>query len=1580
MAEKINIEVALKSAIQQSKTDIENLKGKKVFEGSAGEKQLTKLNGIIDRLSKVDLSNLKGPELTKFLKDLTNLRDLIDSSARSLTTYTKEFEEQQKVLTEATKVLNSKKGTRSEKLQLKKDALKKVDLSTQTYFNTATGKQVTNIDTIIKLLKENVLEIRSKTGKTPVKPENYNSILEKTGIQGYKEASEQYEIAKQEVNAQQVVVNSEKSKLDGMPKVGDVHPLTSQVQQNSADTADVVSQIRDQDDNTTKEEIDNTTNAINKQIPTIEKQQSSLGRAFKQFTLYAVAVRAAKTAIREAVQTVKELDKYLTEQAMVTGLTREQTYGLVKSYQELALQCGATTKEIAEVSTEYMKQGKSIKESLTLTQAAVSAAKVARVSVGDSVNYLTTALNGFRLSAEDAMLVSDKFAAVAAASATDYDELAIALSKVASQANLAGMSIDYTTALLTKGLETTREAPETMGTALKTIIARMRELGDYGETLEGDVDINNVESQLAYVDIALRNANGELRSTEEVLDELGKKWDTLDKNQQAAIAKALAGTRQQSRLIAMMDDYERVTELQEIAARSAGATAAQAGVYLEGIEASINKIQVAWEKIVMSLTDSEVIIDIIGFIGDSLDTIGDFLSTDWGLVSTLTIVATLGVQILGNKMKEIGVAKALATEARLKEIRDKKAALLEKKATIAAKEQVLLAKKEGKQEKFNLNIEKIRTKLKEGEISDEQAQLLMQQAETDLKKDEATIQTEIDNLKSEEMALEQELYTLGAKGYGNWTGIASTVATVGGGIGTLITGSTTWLGIMTAISLLFKAIPPVMALINVATKKQNMEELKGIPLLIAKMYAKAASTLGPIAGPIAATAILAGIAALAGIGIAASMGAFKQEEDKSTAAEVNELSTEIYKLQEKANAINEITTSFNNLDDKLIKTNEDLKEMNSLLEKAADSLSDEEKEVYNSLQTEEEKIRYLENLERETRQEIYSKNDQIINKIAGMSSSGKTAFFNEDTTDAEVIQAQSAIRAVNNTQLYKQIDLMKESNELNEEEAAAVEAVTQALFSEMSAEENWQYAQDKTGQSIERLIKKIKEQQIVLEDGSKISAATILNSEDYTLKEQVQAFKEIEKSLQGDTVALQAFRDSYQHLVTFTTMNPIVLDFIEDKGLTNDQINNMYSAWKALQKEGIDISQEVFESRFSRYMEVLAETNGDVLTATKEVFYDYLDGSEKTLNAFINAYGNIVEKGLLNMGQSLEKTKNTINSFYEKAMEWNELSDSEKSEFISDNLDLFSGDSGAELLTAFENGDYEKIEEALRNNETLQKKLQQQRDEIAQELKIEEAKQGDERNEAYIKQLKQYQSYLNNVEDLFKASLEVRLDQEQKQLDEYRSYLEDQREALEESLEKRKEAYEKYFSEVDQQQEDLDYQEQSDLLISNLTKLGASQDANSQKQAKEIEQQLKELEEERLQQLRERAREALLENMEDEISQINDKFDELLENNKELLKAMTQDLENPLQFVSDLIANKVESGATSLEVESYIKSLEGTFGSVLGDKIDWDNISVREENNQMILNVNGQEIKLDAANEQNLYQIIMQALTEIGAR
>ena len=424
----------------------------------------------------------------------------------------------------------------------------------------------------------------------------------------------------------------------------------AQVMTTETDVRKGMSQAQERHDNAVNAQKE--AEAINASTQAQQMNTGAMGKAFKSFSLYSIGLRMARRAITEVVSTVKELDKQLTEQAMVTGRTREETYGLLKSYQELASQTGATTKEVAGVATEYMKQGKSTKEALVLTEAAVSAAKVAGVSTADSVNYLTTALNGFQLEADQAMLVSDKFAAIAAASASDYDELAIALSKVASQANLAGMSIDYTTALLTKGLETTREAPETIGTALKTIIARMREMSDFGETLEGDTDVNNVEKQLAYVGVALRNTEGELRSTEDVLDDLGKKWDQLDKNQQAAVARALAGTRQQSRLIAMMSDYERVTELQEIAQRSAGATAAQAGVYLEGIEAATNNVTISLEKLIMAVNNSEAVVSILQFVADALSGIAGFMSTDFGVITVLTVASGILLSMLSTKLIE----------------------------------------------------------------------------------------------------------------------------------------------------------------------------------------------------------------------------------------------------------------------------------------------------------------------------------------------------------------------------------------------------------------------------------------------------------------------------------------------------------------------------------------------------------------------------------------------------------------------------------------------------------------------------------------------------------------------------------------------------------------------------------------------------------------------------------------------------------------------------------------------------------------------------------------------------------------
>lgn len=369
-----------------------------------------------------------------------------------------------------------------------------------------------------------------------------------------------------------------------------------------------------------------------------DKQTTTVGKAVTVFFGYQMVIRQLRRLWREAIHTITELDKQLTTQAMVTGMTREETWQLVSAYQEIAQATGLAQTTIAGVTTEYLRQGETLENALTLTKAAAAAATVAGIDASESVRYLTTAIHGFKLEAEDALSVSDKFAALAVRAATNYEDLAIALSKVASQAALAGMSMDYTLALLTTGLDVTQEAPESIGTALKTVIARMREISDYGKTLEDDVDINQVESGLRAVGIALKDGTGELRSTEEVLDDLGKKWATLTANQQAAVAKALAGTRQQSRLVAIMENYDKVLSYQETAMNSIGATTAQQVTYLEGMEAAINNLQSTYQSLIKSLIGSQEAVNVINVLRGVLEWIGNFLKQPagrWALLSTI---------------------------------------------------------------------------------------------------------------------------------------------------------------------------------------------------------------------------------------------------------------------------------------------------------------------------------------------------------------------------------------------------------------------------------------------------------------------------------------------------------------------------------------------------------------------------------------------------------------------------------------------------------------------------------------------------------------------------------------------------------------------------------------------------------------------------------------------------------------------------------------------------------------------------------------------------------------------------------
>ena len=106
--------------------------------------------------------------------------------------------------------------------------------------------------------------------------------------------------------------------------------------------------------------------------------------------------------------------------------------------------------EVVEASKLYYQQGKTQTEVMELVEQTAILASISELEFADATEYLTAAINGFKLEATDATNVTDVWANLAAKAAVDTDELAVAISKVASIAKSAGADIETTSAFLTK--------------------------------------------------------------------------------------------------------------------------------------------------------------------------------------------------------------------------------------------------------------------------------------------------------------------------------------------------------------------------------------------------------------------------------------------------------------------------------------------------------------------------------------------------------------------------------------------------------------------------------------------------------------------------------------------------------------------------------------------------------------------------------------------------------------------------------------------------------------------------------------------------------------------------------------------------------------------------------------------------------------------------------------------------------------------------------------------------------------------------------------------------------------------------
>lgn len=377
---------------------------------------------------------------------------------------------------------------------------------------------------------------------------------------------------------------------------------------------------------------------------------SSLGSTFKEaFSAYSLAnvmqdmLYKIADGAREAVGTIKELNDSITSLEMATGENYNTVKQMMSQYNEMGQELGSITTDIAEGADSWLRQGKSVQETNQLLKDSMVLSKVSDLSAADSTQYLTSAMNGYKVAAEDVMSIVDKVSQVDLYSATDAGGLMEAMSRVATTANTAGVSMDKLLGYVATTGEVTQRSMSSIGESFKTIFARMSDIKAQNYELvdeDGTVELlSDVESSLKKVGIDLRKTVTEYNSYDDVLDNLADKWSSLNQVQQNELSKAFAGVRQQEVFRTLMENYDRVKKYTKLAEDSAGTAEKKFNDnYLSSLEAKTQSLKASLESLSSSLISDDMYAGVL----DGTKAIVDFTEKTQILKGTLAGLGTAG--------------------------------------------------------------------------------------------------------------------------------------------------------------------------------------------------------------------------------------------------------------------------------------------------------------------------------------------------------------------------------------------------------------------------------------------------------------------------------------------------------------------------------------------------------------------------------------------------------------------------------------------------------------------------------------------------------------------------------------------------------------------------------------------------------------------------------------------------------------------------------------------------------------------------------------------------------------------------
>ena len=356
-------------------------------------------------------------------------------------------------------------------------------------------------------------------------------------------------------------------------------------------------------------------------------------------------IHGVQGAIEGAVFHAKELNSALSDIRIVTGHSIDYMSKFAAEAGKAAQELNTTTTEYSKAALIFFQQGLDGAAVSERVETVIKLSEVTGQSAEKISSQMTAIWNNFDDGSHNLEYYADVITKLGAATAASSDEIANGLSKFASIADTVGLSYEKASASLATVVAETRQSEEVVGTAFKTIFARIQGLS-LGETLEDGVDLNKYSEALQTIGVNVLDSNGKLKEMDVILNELGKKWQLIGEEQKVATAETVAGVRQYNQFLALMNNYDEVLKNEDLAKSSTGTLKTQAKIWSESWEAASKRVQKSQQDLYESIINDKTLIKMEDMFSGLINGVNNFIKSSGGIIPILASVVAMASRTL----------------------------------------------------------------------------------------------------------------------------------------------------------------------------------------------------------------------------------------------------------------------------------------------------------------------------------------------------------------------------------------------------------------------------------------------------------------------------------------------------------------------------------------------------------------------------------------------------------------------------------------------------------------------------------------------------------------------------------------------------------------------------------------------------------------------------------------------------------------------------------------------------------------------------------------------------------------------